>query len=134
MSPALLDSDVLSEILKAKRTNLLRRSELYLIEHQHWSLSAMSLYEMERGLMEKRATRMLAHFDVLIQSSNILPVSVPVLHRAANLWITAKRQAKSRNDADLIIAATALEYELVLVTGNTRHFDWIEGLQIDSWD
>lgn len=32
--------------------------------------------------------------------------------------------------ADALIASTALSYELVLVTYNTKHFRFIEGLKI----
>jgi len=35
-------------------------------------------------------------------------------------------------DADLIIAATALETGRVLVTGNTAHYSWIPGLTLDD--
>lgn len=134
MLPVLVDTDVLSEIIKARRSNLVRRAELYLIEHPKLTLSAATMYEIERGLLAKRATRLLAQFDVVLQRSNILEITIPILHRAASLWALAKHQAKAHDDADLIIAATALENDLVLVTGNIRHFDWIEGLQLDSWD
>jgi predicted nucleic acid-binding protein len=33
----------------------------------------------------------------------------------------------------LIIAATALEHGRALITGNTAHFQWVPGLQIDNW-
>ena len=36
-------------------------------------------------------------------------------------------------DADLIIAATAMEHGRVLVTGNTPHFAWISGLRLEDW-
>jgi len=35
-------------------------------------------------------------------------------------------------DMDLLIAATALRYNLTLLTNNRRHFDRIEGLQMES--
>lgn len=36
-------------------------------------------------------------------------------------------------DADLFIAATALERADLLVTGNTKHFSRIEGLSLANW-
>ena len=38
-----------------------------------------------------------------------------------------------QTDADLIIAATALEHSRVLVTGNTTHFAWIPSLTLENW-
>lgn len=35
-------------------------------------------------------------------------------------------------DADLLIAATALQYDLTLLTNNRRHFERIDGLRIES--
>ncbi|HVC98480.1 MAG TPA: hypothetical protein VND64_32735 [Pirellulales bacterium] len=33
----------------------------------------------------------------------------------------------------LLIGAKALVHDLVLVTGNSRHFTWMHGLRIDDW-
>ena len=35
-------------------------------------------------------------------------------------------------DMDLLIAATALQYDLTLLTNNRNHFERIEGLRIES--
>ncbi|MGV2339880.1 MAG UNVERIFIED_CONTAM: hypothetical protein LVR18_39780 [Planctomycetaceae bacterium] len=45
----------------------------------------------------------------------------------------ARRGGHPGGDADLIIAATALETRRVLVTGNTAHYDWISGLALQNW-
>ena len=34
---------------------------------------------------------------------------------------------------DVLIAATALVYNLVLVTNNTKHFVVYEGLEVEDW-
>ena len=36
-------------------------------------------------------------------------------------------------DMDMFIAATALEEDLIVVTGNTDHFSRIEGLKLENW-
>jgi tRNA(fMet)-specific endonuclease VapC len=36
-------------------------------------------------------------------------------------------------DLDIMIGATALAYDLILVTNNTKHFERIEGLTIENW-
>lgn len=134
MLPALVDTDVLSESLKAKRPALTRGVEQYVREHGRLTFSAITLYEVERGLMAKQATRLLAQFRAIAEASNVEEVSVAILRRAAVLWADAQARGAPRNDADLIIAATALERGLALVTGNVRHFEWIEGLQLEPWE
>ena len=43
------------------------------------------------------------------------------------------RQGAMVEDADVLIAATALVYDATLVTGNSRHFARFEGLKLDDW-
>ena len=49
--------------------------------------------------------------------------------------LKAKAEAASRrvDDADVIIAATAMRHGALLVTGNTRHFSRFDGLEIEDW-
>jgi len=49
------------------------------------------------------------------------------------LWMDAFKGGYPRNDADLMIAATAVEARRVLATGNTAHFGWIQGLTLADW-
>ncbi len=36
-------------------------------------------------------------------------------------------------DTDILIASIALENGMTLVTGNTKHFERIEGLELENW-
>ena len=49
--------------------------------------------------------------------------------------LKAKAEAAGRrvDDADVIIAATAMRHGALLVTGNTRHFSHFDGLEIEDW-
>jgi tRNA(fMet)-specific endonuclease VapC len=42
-------------------------------------------------------------------------------------------QGKVINDADLFIAAGALENDIVLVTNNEKHFKRIKSLKVENW-
>ena len=66
-----------------------------------------------------------AQFVALFDRISVLPVPEQVIEAAIAL-----RQQKSLSVGDAIIAATALEHELPLVTRNTGDFKWIEGLQL----
>ena len=43
-----------------------------------------------------------------------------------------RRAGEIIGDMDLLIAATALQYDLTLLTNNRRHFERIDGLRIES--
>ena len=44
-----------------------------------------------------------------------------------------KNQGKLIEDADILVAATAIYKELVVVTDNERHFRRIKGLEVENW-
>src|SRR2546423_1055773 len=125
MDEALLDTDILSEVLKRKDQQVLATARQYLAERQRLAFSAMTAYEIIRGIHSKRASRQLAEFVKTMGTSDVFPVSLPVLMRAADLWADGRDNGHPHDDADLIIAATALEAGRVLITGNTDHFSWI---------
>lgn len=85
----------------------------------------MSIGEIERGIELQRA-KDLALAEALtiwldkllsLYSDRILAVDLPVSRRWGRL-----SAAVGNNDADLLIAATALEHGLTVITQNTRHF------------
>ncbi len=133
MDEALLDTDILSEVVKRKDQRVLTKARQYLAQHQRLAFSAITAYEIIRGLKATRALRQLAGFLKTVGTSDVLHVSLPVLMRAADLWAAARSGGHPHDDADLIIAATALEHGRVLVTGNKAHFAWIPGLRLEDW-
>jgi tRNA(fMet)-specific endonuclease VapC len=133
MDTALFDTDILSEIFKAKNPQVLSKSRLYLSEHRRFAFSEITVYEVVRGLRSKRTATKLSQFLTIINSSDVFPVSRAVLFRAADLWVEALKGGHPKGDADLIIAATALEAGRILVTGNVAHYAWISGLKVTDW-
>lgn len=133
MDSALLDTDILNEVLKQKNPQVLQHAAAYLEQHAQFAVSSVTRYEVVRGLKEKQATRQLARFATFCQRSLILAITETILDRAADLWVEARRGGYPGSDSDLIIAATALEHNRVLVTGNTPHFVWVPGLALANW-
>lgn len=89
-------------------------------------LSVVSIGEVERGLARVKsrdpvfAARLEEWLDALLRlyGDRILPVDLSVARRWGRL--SADRGHKG---ADLLIAATALEHGLTVVTLNARHFE-----------
>jgi tRNA(fMet)-specific endonuclease VapC len=133
MLPALLDTDMLSEVIKLRDPTVQQRALDYIQKVGPLTFSAVTRYEILRGYKQKNATKQLAHFATFCQKSLIVPVSDAVWERASDLWAHARLHGHPHKDADLIIAATALGSGLVLATGNTDDFAWIPGLAIDDW-
>ena len=66
----------------------------------------------------------------------ILPVchtDDETMEKFGELKARAEAAGKRVDDADVIIAATAMRHNAVLVTGNARHFSRFDGLEIEDW-
>ena len=133
MDEAIIDSDIVSELIKAKNPRVLHIGAHYLSQHQRFAFSAITFYEVCRGFLSIGAVARLTKFVQFAAASEVSPVSLPIFCRAAELWSQAYRGGHSRDDADIIIATTALESNRTLVTGNTAHFAWIPGLAVTDW-
>ena len=86
-----------------------------------------------RGLNAKRATEQLAKFEILCASMQILPLTDAIIIRAAGIYADLYQRGQLVGDADILIAATAIEHGLVLVTNNENHHSRIAGLTIENW-
>lgn len=133
MDVVLLDTDILSELLKQHDPAVRSRAEAYFRSQSQIAISAISCYQILRWLREPPKAIRLQQFREMLVQQIVLDVDMAVLDRAADLWIEARALGRPRDDVDLIIAATALVHNLTLVTANTRHFDWVSGLQLDNW-
>lgn len=91
----------------------------------------MTQYEIERGLEARGATKRIDRFRRLCARSDVLSLEPDVVSRAAQIYGHLSREGLIIQDADILIAATALHHGLVVATNNTRHFERIEGL--DNW-
>lgn len=130
---ALLDTDILTEVLKGQNLQVRSRAGAYLQSHGRFAISDFTHFEVVRGLRFKQASAQLAKFQQLAAGLEIFSVSSQVLDRAADLWVLGRSAGLPHRDADLIIAATAIEHGRTLVTGNTSHFSWITGVVLDDW-
>ena len=61
-----------------------------------------------------------------------MPVSAAISDRAMQL-IDAYALSHSMQLGDALIAATALEHNLTVLTANIKHFGAIEGLRIEAF-
>ena len=133
MALALLDTDILSELIKLRNATVRQKALAYRQVHGQLAFSSMTRYEVLRGYRDQNATKQLSRFAVFCQEAIVLPVTDAIFDRSADLWVIGRRGGHPHEDADLIIAATALETGRVLVTGNASHFNWVPGLTIEDW-
>jgi tRNA(fMet)-specific endonuclease VapC len=128
----LLDTDILSLLLRQDPV-VLSRSERYLSQHGELTISAVTRYEIMRGLKVKRATSQLAAFDFFCRRNCVLPLADVIFDRATDIYADLHSRGQLILDADIFIAATALEHGFALATRNASHFERIPGLVVENW-
>jgi tRNA(fMet)-specific endonuclease VapC len=69
----------------------------------------------------------------LLSDVQVLEVSHEVARKFGEVRAGLLDQGKPTPDLDLVIAATALEHGLVLVTHNVQDFANISGLIVEDW-
>jgi tRNA(fMet)-specific endonuclease VapC len=91
-------------------------------------IAVAEVYEGAFSAADPAAT--LAIFRAFLSDYTILPLTDEIAARFAQLRAALRRQGRLIPDMDLLIAATALEENLTLVTRNFRHFERISGLKL----
>lgn len=132
MLKTLLDTDILSLLLR-QQPAVISRAIQYLSFYPHYTFSLITRYEILRGLKAKSAKKQLAAFDAFCQHSEILPVTEVIINHASDIYANLYQCGQLIGDADLLIAATALEHGFTLSTNNENHFSRVSGLTIDNW-
>lgn len=95
------------------------------------SVSAISVAELAEGAFsDPDPPQVLRPMQELLATFAIVPVASSTAFQFAELRAFLRRQGMLIPDMDLLIAATALEHDLTLVTRNLRHFARIPGLRV----
>lgn len=69
-------------------------------------------------------------FRAFLQVTSVLPLTENSMEIFARIRGDLRAKGQLIGDADLLIAATALEYDLTLLTQNLRHFNRIPDLKL----
>ena len=71
--------------------------------------------------------------EACLRYVTVLPFDDHDALHAGDLLIDLERRGLPLDDPDVLIAATALRHNYVLVSRNVRHFDRISGLRLENW-
>ena len=116
----LADTNVISEFVKSTPDAQVMR---WLQSVQLMAISAVTLEEAHFGLAWQPNTRKLALFNALVESMHtVYPITPVIAQRGGALRGQFQAQGITRSTPDMLIAATAIEHQLVLATRNVRDF------------
>jgi predicted nucleic acid-binding protein len=131
----LLDTNTVSELMKpAPDAAVLSWVELH---ENECFLSAITVGEIEKGIAllptGRRKNQLQQFFQIFMQEvdARVLSFDVVVAHRWANLTSASQRKGRTLSVLDSMIEATALHWDLTVVTRNTS--DFVEASTLDLW-
>lgn len=124
-----LDTNVIAEVLKGNKV-VLENMRLALSQGNTVTLNSICYYEAKRVLIETLYQRKRSVFDALVERHGVLTLNQTVLDQAAMIYNTLRQEGLLIEDADILVAASAMVYEATLVTNNTQHFKRIQGLML----
>jgi len=127
-----IDTNICIYILNSKPKSVLDKFESF--NTQKIYVSSISVAELEFGARKsKRRTENLERLENFLFPFEILPFNGNSARFYGDLRSQLELKGKIIGQLDMLIAAQALEKNLVLVTNNQKEFSRISNLKLDNW-
>lgn len=126
----LMDTNVCVAILRGNKTVLAN----YLCHAGNVAVPFMTVGELHFGAAKSDRPRQNA--TLVREFLSVVPVlhsTDEIMARFGTLKAELNRTGKPVEDADVLIAATALTMNVPLATGNEKHMSRFHGLEIQNW-
>ena len=131
----LFDTDTLSELMRrAPSPGLLRRLAAVAPEDQ--STSSITLGELVYGArrVAARSAELTRQIEETVTANlAVLPFDADAARVYGRLRAELEADGSPIGNADTQIASIAIARDLVVVTGNVRHFERVPGLVVENW-
>ena len=96
-------------------------------------ISCIAYYESKRGLLYANATRQLSNLNEIRRQYEILFLDdIEIIERACEIHADLRRRGLTIQEADILIAATAMTRGLILVSNDSDMLR-IEGIFLEDW-
>lgn len=131
MSRYLLDTDILSEVIKGRDPAVAARAQSYLKRFGQLTTSAVSVAEVIYGFRRMGREDRVSQFEASLARVEVLPFDDAAARQAGRINADLERNGRPIGMPDVMIAGIALQSGLPLVTGNTAHFEYVRAAGYD---
>ena len=100
-----------------------------LLHQRRAVLSVITIFELFCGVAKKRQAEQLEELVRLVPS---LELTVEASRQAGRYYLGLRKDGSLIGNQDLLLAGTASEYQLPILTRNRRHFERIADLEVLS--
>jgi len=128
MRPVVLDTDIVSFLFKSDT-----RAQTYLplLQDRQWFISFMTEAELEQwALLANWSEKRVDWLRLFLSRFVVVPSSHDLVLKWAEAMVAARRNGRRIETADAWIAATALLYDVPLLTHNKADYLGVPGLQL----
>lgn len=137
MDRALLDTDILSELLKGVDRTVAARAAAYRAIWGRYTVSTITVVEVVKGLHKVGREDAIQRFLAGLSAVELLSLDLQSAELAGRIYADLERTGQPIGRADPMIAAIALQHGLTLVSGNLSHYRRIAllgyGLRLENW-
>ena len=102
-------------------------------QRQEVFISGITYYEVKRGLLAANATRQLSDFNEFCRKYRVLLLdNIEILDKASEIYADLRRRGTPVQDADILIAATAITQGLIVVSDDSDMLR-IQNISVENW-
>lgn len=130
-SHVLLDTDLLSEVLKGIDPNVIRAQRAYSKNHDTLSFVSVTAFEILFGYGHKNATAQMERAEALFAKNEEIVPAPSDYRLAARIASALSRRGRIVGFIDPVIAACAIRRGYGVASGNTRHFEFMREAGFD---
>ena len=127
----LLDTDTCSALIAGDKKVIERKD---LLGPANWAISSITAMELTYGASLSKISlnkkRLVFEF---LETAPVFPFDRVAGLEAGRIRALLQEAGRPTGGYDLLIAGHALSKNLILITGNSRHFSHIPGLMVDNW-
>lgn len=127
----LIDTDICSYLIR-RNPDVIRR--VTNLDPGKWAISVITQYELQYGILKNQPNQSL-HDSVtaFLSLANIVDFDAAASSAAATIRANLSSRGQVIGNFDPLIAGHAIALNATLVTNNTKHFERIDGLKLESW-
>lgn len=134
---SILDTDILSEIIKRVNLHIIAKANSYLNQFDKYTISVITVMEIVEGWQKRKQEQRLQQFLTIVNSQEILSFDLTEAVLTGKIYADLETTGKRIGYPDCMIAAIAISHNLTLVTGNLSHYQRIQdldySLRLDNW-
>jgi len=98
------------------------------------ALSSLGVAELDYGAKaSQKAKENLEKLHRFVDIVQVVSFDIECAKIFGTIKSKLRKLGKTTGEMDALIAATAMAHKAVLVTGNRKHFENIEGLKVEIW-